>query len=78
MTDNKEFWIAGGQTGARDQQFHERSQEEYPDVRIRLLEGIAEGEEVTEEVVEEEFDIEEISFEDHHVMKIEDVSDDEN
>ena len=50
MTDNKEFWIAGGQTGARDQQFHERSQEEYPDVRIRLLEGIAEGEEVTEEV----------------------------
>ena len=46
MTDNKEFWIAGGQTGARDQQFHERSQEEYPDVRIRLLEGISEGEEV--------------------------------
>ena len=38
-----EFWEIGGQAGARDQQFHARSQEEYPDIRIRLLEGITAG-----------------------------------
>ena len=47
MTDHTEFWEIGGQSGARDQQFHARSQEECPDVRIRLLEGIAAGEAIT-------------------------------
>jgi hypothetical protein len=50
MIDNTEFWKAGGQTGTRDQEFHARSQQEYPDVRIQLLEGMSEGEVVGEEV----------------------------
>ena len=50
MIDNTEFWKAGGQTGTRDQEFHARSQQEYPDVRIQLLEGMSEEEVVGEEV----------------------------
>ena len=52
MIDNTEFWKAGGQTGTRDQEFHARSQQEYPDVRIQLLEGMSEEEVVGEEVME--------------------------
>ena len=46
MTDHTEFWETGGQSMERDEQFHARSREEYPNVPIRLLEGVTAGEAV--------------------------------